>query len=350
MSQQSFSDLAYQSKKKVTRREQFLSEMDQVVPWQRMLDVIRPHYPLGKTGRPPFALEKMLRVYCLQQWFALSDPALEEMLYDSESMRRFAGFRLGEDPIPDETTILNFRHLLEEHGLTQVIFAEVARYLEEQGLIVRRGTIVDATLIQAPSSTKNKLGRDEEGQPKGARDPEMSSTRKNNQWTFGMKAHVGVDTQYGLVHTIVTTTAKTHDSKVMDQLLHGNEREIYGDKAYASQDARSKYEEQNKRWRVLHKPGKGQELSDHQKLSNHRRSRIRAQGEHAFGMVKNTWKHRKLRYKGLFKNTCQLFTLFALANLNMARHLLCDQNHQPILEPRAFANRKGGLKTAASPI
>lgn len=340
MSQPSFSDLAYHSKKKKTRREQFLDEMSRVVPWQRLEEVIRPHYPVAGRGRRPFDLGKMLRVYCLQQWFGLSDPALEESLYDSESMRRFAGFSLGDDAIPDETTILNFRHLLEEHDLTASIFAEVTSYLEEQGLIVRRGTIVDATLIHAPSSTKNQLGRDEEGKSKGARDPEMSSTRKNNQWTFGMKAHVGVDAQYGLVHTLVTTTAKRHDSKEMDQLLHGQEQEIYGDKAYASKEARDKYEAQGKKWRVSYKPGKGKELTPHQKLSNHRRSRIRAQGEHAFGMVKNTWGFRKVRYKGLYKNTCQLRMLFALANLNMARYLLCDRNQQPILTLSSTSSRR----------
>ena len=206
-------------------------------------------------------------------------------------------------------------------------------YLEEQGLMVRRGTIVDATLIHAPSSTKNQRGRDEVGKPKGERDPEMSSTKKNNQWYFGMKAHVGVDARYGLVHTVVTTTAKVHDSKVMDQLLHGKEQTIYGDKAYASQEARIRHEESGKRWRVSSKPGKGKELNPHQKLTNHRRSRVRAQGEHAFGMVKNTWGFRKVRYKGLYKNTCQLFTLFALANLNLARYLLCDGEKRPLLTP-----------------
>lgn len=350
MSQQSFSDLAYAKKKKVTRREQFLSEMEQVVPWQRLVGVIRPYYPLGQKGRPPFALEKMLRVYCLQQWFALSDPALEEALYDSESMRRFAGFRLGEDAIPDESTILHFRHLLEAHDLTQTLFDEVTRYLEEQGLLLRRGTIVDATLIHAPSSTKNQLGRDEHDQPTGGRDPEMSSTKKNNQWYFGMKAHVGVDTQHGLVHTVVTSTAKVHDSVKLDELLHGQEQVIYGDKAYASQEARTRYQEQGKRWRVLHKAGRGKELSAHQKLSNHRRSRLRAQGEHAFGMVKNTWGHRKVRYRGLYKNSCQLLTLFALANLNLARHLLRDAQQRPLLPPKDHVFRVRAVPCCVSQV
>lgn len=350
MSQHSYSDSASTNKKKVTRRERFLGEMDQVVPWQRLFEVIRPYYPLGKMGRPPFALEKMVRVYCLQQWFALSDPALEDALYDSDSMRRFAGFVLGEDALPDESTILHFRHLLEAHGLTQTLFDEVIGYLDEQGLLLRRGTIVDATLIHAPSSTKNHLGRTEQGEPTGARDPEMSSTRKNNQWYFGMKAHVGVDTQHGLVHTVVTSTAKVHDSVKLEELLHGQEQVIYGDKAYASQGARTRYEEQGKRWRVLYKAGRGQALSTHQKLSNWRRSRIRAQGEHPFGMVKNTWGHRKVRYRGLYKNSCQLLTLFALANLNMARYLLRDAQQRPLLTPKDRGFRVRAVPCCVSPL
>lgn len=332
MDQLSFADLPFLNKKKVTRREQFLLEMERVVPWERILGVIRPYYPVAGNGRPPLPLEKMLRVHFLQQWFGLSDPAMEEMLYDSECMRRFAGFSLDADPIPDETSILNFRHLLERHALAEQVFGEVRRYLEGQGLIVRQGTIVDASIIHAPSSTKNKLGRDESGEPQGARDPEMSSTKKNNQWYFGMKVHVGADTRYGLVHTVVTTTAKVHDSVMLDHLLHGDEKSIYGDKAYADKKAQNRHEEQGRRWRVSHKPGKGKQLTAHQKLTNRRRSRIRAQGEHAFGMVKNTWGHKKCQYKGLYKNTCQLFTLFALANLNMARYLLCDENQKPLLE------------------
>ncbi len=350
MSQPSFSDSASFKKKKVTRRERFLGEMEQVVPWQRLVEVIRPHYPQGKTGRPPFALEKMVRVYCLQHWFALSDPALEEALYDSDSMRRFAGFVVGEDALPDESTILHFRHLLEAHHLTQTLFDEVTLYLEEQGLLLRRGTIVDATLIHAPSSTKNQLGLDEQGEPTGARDPEMSSTRKNNQWYFGMKAHVGVDTQHGLVHTVVTSTAKVHDSVKMEELLHGQEQVLYGDKAYASGQARTRYQEQGKRWRVLYKAGRGKELSAHQKLSNQRRSRLRAAGEHAFGLVKNTWGHRKVRYRGLYKNSCQLLSLFALANLNLARYLLRDELQRPLLTPQDTVFRVRAVPCCVSQV
>lgn len=328
MSQQSFADLAYQNKKKVTRREQFLQEMDTVVPWKLMLELIRPHYPEGAKGRPPMPLEKMLRVYCLQQWFALSDPGMEEALYDSESMRRFAGFRLDEDAIPDETTILNFRHLLEEHDLTEAIFNQVAQYLEKQGLIMRRGTIVDATIIHAPSSTKNQSGED----GRGARDPEMSSTKKGNQWYFGMKAHVGADTEYGLVHTVKFTTASVHDSQMMEQLLHGDERTLYGDKAYANGAKQTEYEAKGKSWRVHHKAPRGQQLTEHQELTNYRRSRIRSRGEHPFGVVKHTWGQRKARYKGLFKNACQFYTLFALANLQMARYLLKGEDNKFLLD------------------
>lgn len=327
MAQSTFADLAYQNKKKVTRREQFLNEMDAVVPWSALVGVIQPFYPKGKGGRPPMPLEKMLRVYCLQQWFGLSDPAMEEALYDSESMRRFAGFSISDGAIPDETTILNFRHLLERHNLTEAIFNAVTKYLDGQGLLLRKGTIVDATIIHAPSSTKNMRGED----GNGARDPEMSSTKKGNQWYFGMKAHIGVDSRYGLVHTVKTTTAKVHDSVMMGELLHGSEREVYGDKAYVNQERAKEFRDQGKAWRVTHKAPKGGDLTDHQETSNRRRSSIRARGEHAFGMVKNTWGHRKVRYTGLYKNTCQLFTLFALANLNMARHLLHGPDGNPIL-------------------
>lgn len=326
-SQPSFADLPYLNKKKVTRREKFLAEMEQVIPWERMLAVIRPHYPVAGNGRRPMPLEKMLRVYCLQQWFALSDPATEEALYDSTSMRGFAGFELGEEAIPDETTILHFRHLLEKHNLTEAMFEATTQYLKEQGLILQRGTIVDATIIHAPSSTKNSSGDGGEG----ARDPEMRSTKKGNQWHFGMKAHVGADSEYGLIHTVKFTAANEHDSTMLEELLHGQEKAIYGDKAYADQGMREKYEAQDVAWRVHFKAPRGKELTAHQELSNDRRSRIRSRGEHAFGMVKNTWKHRKVRYRGLIKNGCQLLMLFTLANLSMARYLLKGPEGQYLL-------------------
>ena len=220
--QPAFPGLRDAMKKKVTRREQFLAEMDSVVPWVRLLALIEPHYPkVGpKGGRPPMQPETMLRVYFLQNWYALSDPMAEEMLYDSEAMRRFAGIELGDDRIPDETTILNFRHLLERHGLTEAIFAGVNAYLADKGITLRSGTLVDATIIDAPSSTKNKAR---------ARDPEMSSTKKGNDWYFGMKAHIGVDAESGVTHSLDTTTAKVHDSRVWDELLHGEETSVWAE-------------------------------------------------------------------------------------------------------------------------
>jgi IS5 family transposase len=290
--------------------------MEQVVPWDALVAVIRPYYPQGKTGRPPMPLEKMLRVYCLQQWYALSDPGMEDALYEIESMRRFAGFTLNEEAIPDESTILLFRHLLEKHGLTEQLFSVVNRLLESRGMIFRKGTIVDATIIHAPSSTKNAEGK---------RDPEMSSTKKGSNYSFGMKAHVGADSEYGLVHTLVCTTAKVHDSVPMEELLHGSEREIYGDRAYVSQERQAKYEAQGKRWRVQHKATKSKPLTEHQERQNQRRSRVRSAGEHLFGVVKYLWGHRKVRYRGLYKNACQLYSLFALGNLYLMRRPIMER-------------------------
>jgi len=206
--QMTFASLIHATKKKVTRREKFFAEMEAVVPWSRLIALIEPHYPKmgSKGGRPAMALEVMLRIYCLQQWYALSDPMAEESLYDSDAMRRFAGLELGDDRIPDETTILNFRHLLEGHALTEAIFVEVNAYLAENGMTLRSGTLVDATIIDAPSSTKNKTGK---------RDPDMSSTKKGNDWYFGMKAHIGVDADSGIVHSLDTSTAKVHPSHRM---------------------------------------------------------------------------------------------------------------------------------------
>ena len=233
-------------KKKVTRREQFLAEMDTVVPWGRLLALIAPHYHKAgsKGGRPPMPLETMLRVYFLQNWYALSDPMAEETLYDSEAMRRFAGIELGDDRIPDETTILNFRHLLERHGLSEAIFADVNAHLAEKGITLRSGTLVDATIIDAPSSTKNKAG---------ARDPEMSSTKKGNDWYFGMKAHIGVDADSGVTHNLVTSTAKLHDSQVWDELLHGEKTSVWADKGYVSAEREAAFAGPGKAWGVMRK-------------------------------------------------------------------------------------------------
>jgi IS5 family transposase len=274
----SFAGLAYDNKKKKTRREKFLEEMDKVIPWKGMTDTIRPYYPEAGNGRQPMALEMMLRIYFMQQWYGLSDPAMEDSLYDIESMRRFAGINLETDAIPDETTILHFRHLLEKHELTKKLFSETQRYLTEKGLLLREGTIVDATIINAPSSTKNREKK---------RDGEMKQTKKGNQWYFGMKAHVGTDTGKGVVHSVVVTDAAVHDSKVMDRLLHREEKAVYGDKAYAGEERKREYEGRGIEWCVKRKANRGQQLTEEDKEYNHRQGKVRAIVEHVFHVVKN---------------------------------------------------------------
>ncbi len=306
----SFAMLAYDNKKKKTRREKFLEIMDQVIPWGALLKVIEKHYPKAGNGRRPIPMERMLRIYFMQQWYGLSDPAMEDALYDIESMRRFADIDLEVDGVPDETTILNFRHLLEENDLTRKVFDKTQRYLSDKGLLLKEGTIVDATIINAPSSTKNQ---------NRSRDKEMRQTKKGNQWYFGMKAHVGTDTKRGLVHRIVITDASVHDSQVIDDLLHGEESTVYGDKAYADERKKLEYESDGISWCVNRKGKKGCPLSQGDKDWNHEQNRIRAKGEHAFRVVKHLWKYQKVRYKGLKKNAAQVFTLFALANLYMVR-------------------------------
>jgi transposase, IS5 family len=310
MKRASFASLAYDNKKKRTRREKFLEEMDQVIPWEELLTAVKKYYPKAGNGRQPMPLEWMLRIYFMQQWYGLSDPAMEDALYDSESMRRFAGIDLGEDIIPDETTILNFRHLLEKHKLTEKIFEQTRLHLKDRGLLVREGTIVDATIIDAPSSTKN---RDK------ARDAEMKQTKKGNRWYFGMKAHVGTDTRRGLVHKVIVTNASVHDSRVMDDLLSGEETVVYGDKAYADEVRMNRYRERGIEWCINRKGNRSRPLSDGDREWNHVHNRIRAKGEHAFHVVKCLWNYRKVRYKGLVKNAAQIFSLFALANLYLVR-------------------------------
>jgi transposase, IS5 family len=308
-----FASLAYDSKKKKTRREKFLEEMDRVIPWSKLLPLITPHYPRIGNGRQPMPLERMLRIYFLQQWYKLSDPEMEDTLYDTESMRRFTGIDLETDEIPDETTILNFRHLLEKHHLTEKIFEQTNCYLKERGLFIRQGTIVDATIITAPSSTKNR---------EKIRDPEMKSTKKGNQYYFGMKAHVGTDTGKGLVHDIVVTDAAVHDSQVMGELMHGEEAVIYGDRAYSSEKQKKEYEDRGVKWCVNLKGHRWHQLTAAEKAINHQRSQVRAKGEHAFRVVKHLWHYQKVKYKGLSKNAAQVFSLFALANLYLVRHEL----------------------------
>jgi IS5 family transposase len=253
----SFASLAYENKKKKTRREKFLEEMDQVIPWEELIPEIQKHYPKAGNGRQPLPLERMLRIYFMQQWYGLSDPAMEDALYDIESMRRFAGIDLTIDVIPDETTILNFRHLLEKYKLTQKLFEKTRQYLTEKGLLVREGTIVDATIINAPSSTKNQ---------DKTRDPEMKQTKKGNLWYFGMKAHI---TGKGLAHSIVVTDAGVHDSQVMDELLHGEEQSVYGDRAYTSEKRKGEYEARGIKWCINRKACRHYQLSAEDKEYNH---------------------------------------------------------------------------------
>ena len=307
--------LGHAMKTKRTRRERFLAEMDAVVPWGRLLALIEPHYPqVGpKGGRPPMPLETMLRVYFLQNWYALSDPMAEETLYDSEAMRRFAGIELGDDRIPDETTILNFRHLLERHGLTEAIFAEVNGHLADRGITLRSGTLVDATIIDAPSSTKNEAK---------SRDPEMSSTKKGNDWYFGMKAHVGVDADSGIVHSLETSTAKLHDSQVWDELLHGGETSVWADKGYVSAEREAAFAGPGKFWGVMRKAPRGGELHPIDQDINRIIAMVRAKVEHPFRVLKRQFGYLKTRYRGLRKNRAQLFTLFALGNLFLVRRRL----------------------------
>ena len=314
--QRTFASMAWSAKGKVTRRERFLAEMDAVIPWARLLALIEPHYPKAGNGRQPLGVEKMLRVYFLQQWFNLSDPQAEDALYDSESMRRFARMELGDDVVPDETTILRFRHLLEQHQLTQGIFEAVADLLEERRLLLRAGTIVDATIIAAPSSTKNASH---------SRDPEMKQTRKGKNWHFGMKLHIGADKR-GIVHTVKATDASAADITQLPVLLHGEEQEVFGDQAYWKEADRQTFTARGVRYRINRRPTAQQPLSERWRRINRARSRTRARGEHAFRVVKHLWGFAKVRYRGLAKNLARALTMFALANLyQVRRHLLPAQ-------------------------
>ena len=310
--QQTFAGLAWKQKGKTTRRERFLAEMDAIIPWARLVALIEPHYPKPGKGRQPLGLEKMLRIYLLQLWFDMSDPQAEDAIYDSESMRRFAGVDLGEDTIPDETTILRFRHLLEKHGLGEAIFHEINTLLVEKRLLLSGGTIVDATIISAPSSTKNSTK---------SRDPEMKQTKKGGTWHFGMKVHVGTD-KHGLVHSLTTTNAAVGDITEMPKLLHGAEREIFGDQAYWKEDLRRQFTRAGVRYRVNRRGHYKKPLSEYQRRINRTRSRTRARGEHPFRIVKQLWGFAKVRYRGLMKNTVRAFVSFAMANLYLVRKQL----------------------------
>lgn len=312
MSQLSFASLTPKTKKIST--ETFLGEMDRVIPWRQLLDIIQPYYYKGNTGRKPMGLELMLRIYFLQQWFNLGDPTVEEAIYDRLSFQRFLKIDLMMDPIPDETTILNFRHLLEKHDLTKKILFKVNALLERKGVLLKQGTIVDATLIKASSSTKNKEGK---------RDNEMGSTRKNNQWHFGMKMHVGVDNDSGLIHTCEISSAKVSDRDRFSDLLHGKEEAVFGDKGYVSDNDKHFSREAGVYWGVLDKKKPGKSLSRRQEKKNKRLSKIRSKVEHSFQVIKHLWGHCKTRYKGLAKNGAQFYILACLFNLYRIRKKIC---------------------------
>ena len=296
-----------------SRRELFLEEMEGIIPWTRLTGLVQPHYPKGENGRPPVGLERMLRLYFLQQWFNLSDPAVEEALYDSVVMRDFVGIDLGREPAPDETTICKFRHLLEEHDLGQAIFAEVNAHLAANGVKIATGTIVDATIIHAPSSTSNE---------KRERDPEMHQVRKGQQWYFGMKAHVGVDSKSGTVHTAVATAANTSDSRVLPELLHGEERKVWGDGGYQGQGevirevAPMAQDMTCRRTKFKHR------VDELQRSKNRTKSRVRAKVEHVFRVMKRQFGFDRVRYRGLKKNANRMFACFALVNLYIVRKRL----------------------------
>jgi len=312
--QRTFASVAWAQKGKVTRREQFLAEMDAVIPWATLQALVEPHYPkVDGRGRKPLGLEKMLRIYFLQQWFNLSDPQAEDMVYDSEAMRRFARIELGEDDVPDESTILRFRHLLEEHRLTAAMFEAINGLLTEKRLLLRAGTIVDATIIAAPSSTKNAAK---------TRDPEMKQTRKGKTWYFGMKLHIGTDRQ-GRVHHVVATPASGADITQMPTLLHGDETVVYGDQAYWKEADRRAYEARGVRYRVNRRArSRHHPLSERWRKINRARSRTRARCEHPFYVVKQLWGFAKVRYRGLAKNLARAYAMFGLANLYAVRRQL----------------------------
>lgn len=313
MSQLSFSSVNFDRYAKTTKRQIFLEQMDRVIPWDDLLALIRPFYPNAENGRPAIALEKMLRIHFLQHWFALSDPAAEEAIHDSRAMRAFARIDLGNESAPDETTICRFRHLLEKHNLGPKIMAVVNSHLAKKGFRVATGTIVDATIIAAPPSTKNATKK---------RDPEMHQTKKGNQWYFGMKLHIGVDSKEKIIHSLATTAANVHDSQMLPELLHGNERRVYGDAAYSNQKEKIRQSAPHAKDFTNKRAYRNTPLSEREKLKNRRKSAVRALGETPFLIAKHLWGFRKTRYKGLAKNTHWLWITCALINLYMKRRAL----------------------------
>ncbi len=314
MRQQSLATDDFEKYRKKTRKEVFLEEMDRIIPWKALSKVIKPYYPKPKgAGRRPIGIQRMLRIHFLQHWFELSDPGVEEALYDSRAMRQFVGIDLGKEPVPDETTILNFRHLMERHNLGDEMFRLVNVYLAENGLKVKRGTIVDATIIDAPTSTKNK---------DKARDPQMHQTRKGNQWYFGMKTHIGVDHQTKLIHSVAVTAANVHDSQLLGDLLHGNETHVWGDSAYSGQKKLLYEQAPNAKDFTQKKGSRYLKLTEAEQSANRYKSKIRSRVEHVFGVMKRQFGFTKVRYRGLEKNAQCVFTKCALVNLVLAKKTL----------------------------
>lgn len=316
MKQITFSQIEFESKKRLTKREKFLGEMESVVPWKELVSVIEPYYPRGYRGRPPIGIERMLRLYFIQQWYGLSDEGVEETITDSQAMRAFVGIDLLRESVPDATTLLHFRHLLETHALTQALFERINEELATKGLLMKEGTIADATLLAAPSSTKNKSKE---------RDPQMHSTKKGQQYYFGMKAHIGVDAQSGLVHSLAGTAANETDITQTEHLLHGQEKVIHLDAGYTGAEKREELKDRKVTWLIAARRGKIRRLPEQsqyrqlfEKLEKAKAS-IRSKVEHVFHILKNLFHFRKVRYKGLVKNTAQLYMLFGLVNLVKAK-------------------------------
>ena len=307
--QKTFADLEYDHKKRKTRREQFLERMDALIPWRALESEIAPFYPNSGKGRQPYPLRVMLRVHCVQLFYNLSDPAMEEMLYEIESVRRFTGVRL--EKVPDETTILNFRRRLERHELGRRLFDVIKTHLAQHGLTLKEGTIVDASIISAPSSTKNA---------KGERDPEMHQTKKGNEWHFGMKLHIGTDDVLGLVHSFETTAANAHDLTPSDKLLHGEEERVWADAGYRGIEKRPEHRDRNVKWQIAMRPGKRRVLAkdDLDQRIERCKARVRAKVEHPFRYVKRVFGYEKVRYRGLAKNENRLALLLGFANLMTA--------------------------------
>lgn len=313
MKQMTLAQGTFELRRKPTRRDKFLSEMESAIPWTDLCRLLAPYYPQAGNGRPPVGLGKRLRLHFLQHWYNLSDPGLEGALYESESKRRFAGIDLGREPVPDETTILRFRRMLEQHELGAKLFAAVGRILQGRGLKVAGGTIVDATIIAAPDSTKNADGK---------RDPEMRSTKKGGQWHFGMKLYIGVDSKNGLIHSTMITPAGMHDSQALPHLMHGAEARMYGDSAYRNQQEAMKSKVPRAKGFAQARAYANTPVSERERARNRTKLQVRAKVEHPFLVIKRPWRFSKTRYRGIAENGTRALVACALSNLYMARRQL----------------------------